>query len=119
MMAISKSLTNLPRILTGLLAFGIISGSFVTLANDIPVIDEPQPLVVPDGTIQDLRGIEEKNNSEWLAGSGGEEEGQATLNSVYEVEESAYNSQTEAINLTLDNKVGDTQRIIRRFPLTE
>lgn len=119
MMVISRSLTTLPQILVGLLAFGTISGSFMALANDVPVIDEPQPLVIPTGTTQDLRGIEEKSTSEWTAGSGAEGEESSTPNPVYEVGESAYNSQAEAINLTLDNKVGDTERIIRRFPLTE
>lgn len=96
--------------------------SIPVLANEPPIITNPKPLVILTGTTQDLQGIEEKNLAEWLGGVGGEyPTTEDSKESVYEVQQDFYVVKMQSLNLTLENtdtKLGDTQRITRRFPFT-
>lgn len=114
-------LKNKSILICGLLSMGVMGGSIPALATEAPIITNPNPLVVPTGTVKDLSGVEQRDIAQDLGGIGGTYEDLEVLpESDLEPEISAYEAQTRVINLRLehsDEKLGDTSRITRRLPV--
>jgi hypothetical protein len=117
--------SNLPanwhHLMGGLLVLGAILFSLPTVAQE-NVITNPQPLILPSGTVEDLQGIESKDASQWLGGVGGESDEGEGVGSVYEVNQSSYDAKAQALNSTLDQietQVGDVERPTTSFPFAQ
>lgn len=83
------------------------------------VITNPKPLVISEGNAQDLKGSLSRDASLWLGGVGGDD-GSGIDENVYEISEDSYNIRVKNLNQSLelkDQQMGESQRIIRRFPL--
>lgn len=104
------------KLAIALLALGIIGAAIPVLANETP-----KPLVTPTGTSQDLNGVEQRDIAQDLGGMGGTYQEEEISDSVYQPQMSPYEAKIQSLNLTLeqvDNNVGDTNRVVRRFPFT-
>jgi hypothetical protein len=66
-----SSCCKLNLALVSLLALGLVSVAVPAMAEDLTVITDPKPLVLPTGHLQDLQGIESRDLANDLGGVGG------------------------------------------------
>ena len=106
-------------IIGSILLFAALGNLFPAFAQQAPAIsgEEIKPLEIPTGSLEDLRGLEERRDAEWLWGVGGEFESLPTIpDSVLQPE----TGETEGIEPDWQNRNrGDAKSEGATFPVID